>query len=107
MVAAQGLKRVVEDGSVAAALESSEKFGDRAGRLVADAHKVRNSGKLKWCLCCIHVKPQHVREDRCGFPSDRRENGQPSDIHYVPEPCCACVAFLAIVPPRAFPARTE
>src|SRR5260370_31221666 len=53
MVAAQGLKRVVKDGSVGAVLESSEKFGDRAGRLVADAHKEGNSGKVKWWLCCI------------------------------------------------------
>src|SRR5208283_440638 len=37
MVAAEGLKRVVEDGSITALFESGEKFGEGTGREIPDA----------------------------------------------------------------------
>jgi len=55
MVDAEGLKSVMENGSVAAVLESGEKFGKGGDSgSVADASEIRDGERVERCLCRLH-----------------------------------------------------
>ena len=47
MMAAESLKGVVKDGSVAALFESGKEFGKSSGREIADTREIGNGGESK------------------------------------------------------------
>jgi len=54
VVAAEGLKGVVEDGSVAALFEPGEQFGEGSSREIPDAREISGGEKFEACFDWLH-----------------------------------------------------
>jgi len=68
VMAAEGLKGVMEDGRVAAMLEPLQQLGECASRLVADSREIGNGDEVERGFNCVHT--------RASSPSARTASSQ-------------------------------
>jgi hypothetical protein len=79
VVATEGLKRVMEDGGIAALFESGEEFGESSGREIANSRELSDSEKfeasfegvhrrISWQSFMTEVQPRGIPEERYEFP---------------------------------------
>src|SRR6266576_4888173 len=83
VMAAEGLKGVMEDGRVAAMLEPRQQLGECAGRLVDDSREIGNGDEVEQSFNCVHARaPSPFRKNSIiSISAYRRNDPRCSEEH--------------------------